>query len=150
MAMKTVSLIVRAVVDGKRVNLSPQQAKAKGISGTFYMRWSEGNKEKWVSVGKDASAARVAVIRKEREFRGLSVITSETTLKEAIDAFILERTASQDASSVRRWEWELNRFATVTGKTYLRDIDRDDVFAYWNAFKADGAKLTCPPTPHTS
>ena len=38
--MKTVSLVVRAVVDGKRVNLSPEQAKARNLSGTFYMRWS--------------------------------------------------------------------------------------------------------------
>src|ERR1022692_3589720 len=103
--MKTVSLVVRAVVDGKRINLSPEQAKARNLSGTFYMRWSEGGKEKWVSVGKDASAARVAAIRKEREFRGIAVTTSEITLQEAIDAFILERTASQDASSVRRWQW---------------------------------------------
>jgi integrase len=143
--MKTVSLIVRATVDGKRVNLSPEQAKAKGIAGTFYLRWSEGSKEKWVRVGKDASAARVAIIRKEREFRGLAVSTSETTLQEAIDAFVLERTASQDESSVRRWRWELDRFVTVTGKTYLRDIDREDVFTYWNAFKTDGAK---PRTIH--
>jgi len=57
--MKTVSLVVRAVVDGKRVNLSPEQAKARNLSGTFYLRWSEGGQEKWVSVGKGASAARV-------------------------------------------------------------------------------------------
>ena len=138
--MKTVSLVVRAVVDGKRVNLSPEQAKSRNLSGTFYMRWSEGGKEKWVSVGKDASAARVAVIRKEREFRGFSVTSSDVTLREAVDAFILERTASQDANSVRRWQWELNRFLTVTGKTYLREIDREDVFAYWNSYKAQGAK----------
>jgi hypothetical protein len=57
--MKTVSLVVRAVVDGLRVNLSPEQAKARNLSGTFYIRWSEGGKEKWVSVGKDASANAV-------------------------------------------------------------------------------------------
>jgi len=57
--MKTVGLVVRAVVDGKRVNLSPEQAKARNLSGTFYLRWSEGGQEKWVSVGKGASAARV-------------------------------------------------------------------------------------------
>jgi hypothetical protein len=94
------------------------------------MRWTEDGKDKWVSAGKDPSAARVAVIRKEREFRGIALTTSEVTLQEAIDAFILERTASQDASSVRRWQWELNRFATLTEKKYLRDIDREDVFAY--------------------
>jgi integrase len=138
--MKSVSMVVRAVVDGKRLNLSPEQAKAKGVTGTFYLRWYEGGKEKWQSVGRDPSSARVAVIRKEREFRGLAVTTSEVTLKEAIDAFILERTASQDANSVRRWQWELNKFTSLTGKTYLRDVNREDVYVYWNAFKAEGAK----------
>jgi hypothetical protein len=57
--MKTVSLVVRAVADGKRVNLSPEQAEARNLSGAFYLRWSEGGKEKWVSVVKGASAARV-------------------------------------------------------------------------------------------
>src|SRR5882672_8163705 len=108
--MKTVGLVVRAFVDGKRVNLSPEQAKARNLSGTFYMRWTEDGKDKWVSVGKDPSAARVAVIRKDREFRGIAFTASEVTLQEAINAFIIERTASQDASSVRRWQWELNRF----------------------------------------
>jgi hypothetical protein len=49
--MKNVSLVVRAVVDGKRVNLSHEHAKAKGLAGTFYVRWSEDGKEKWQVVG---------------------------------------------------------------------------------------------------
>ncbi len=56
--MNAVSSVVRATVDGKRVNLSPEQAKARNLPGTFYMRWTEGGKDKWVSVGKDASAAK--------------------------------------------------------------------------------------------
>jgi integrase len=137
--MKSVSIVVRAVVEGKRQNLSPEQAKAKGVSGTFYLRWHEGGKEKWQAVGKDSSTARVAAIRKEREFRGLAVTTSAVTLHEATEAFLLERMASQDANSVRRWRWELAKFAAVSGKTYLRDVSREDIFTYWNAFKAEGA-----------
>jgi hypothetical protein len=84
--------------------------------------------------------------RKERELRGgIAPITGGVTIKEAIDAFTLERTASQDANSVRRWQWELNRFTSVTGKTYLSEIDREDVFTYWNSYKAQGAK---PRTIH--
>jgi hypothetical protein len=52
--MKTVSLVVRAVGHGKLVNLCPEQARARNHSGTFYIRWSEGGNEKWVTVGKDA------------------------------------------------------------------------------------------------
>jgi hypothetical protein len=44
--MKSVSLVACAVVDGKRVNLSSEQAKARGLAETFYMRWSEGGREK--------------------------------------------------------------------------------------------------------
>ncbi len=46
----------------------------------------------------------------------MAVTSSETTLQEAIDAFLLERKASEDPSAIRRWQWELNRFATVTEK----------------------------------
>ncbi len=53
----------------------------------------------------------------------MAVNSRETTLQEAMDAFLLERIASQDASSVRRWQWELNRFATVTEKKYVGDIN---------------------------
>lgn len=137
--MNSVSLVVRVRAGGKRQNLSPEQAKAQGIPGTFYLRWVEGGKEKWVSVGKDANIARAAMIRKKREFKGF-VSTGEVTLQEAIDAFLLERTASRDANSVRRWRWELDKFATVTGRMYLREVSREDVFAYWNTFKAEGAK----------
>jgi len=136
---KSASLVVRAVVDGKRVNLSPEQATARGLSGTFYLRWYEGGKEKWQSVGKDPSAARVAVIRKEREFKGLAVSTSEVTLEQAIDTFIHERSASHDSHSVERSRRELNRFAAVSGKTYIREIGREDVFAYWHRYKDQGA-----------
>jgi hypothetical protein len=50
--MRSVALVVRAVVDGKRLNLSPEQAKARNLSRTSYMRGAEGGKEKWARVGK--------------------------------------------------------------------------------------------------
>jgi integrase/recombinase XerD len=139
MGKKRASLIVRAIQDGKRLNLSPAQAKARGLKGVYYIRWSENGKEVWQAVGKDHSVARVAIIRKEREFRGLATPAEVRTLQEGIDAFLGERAASQDPNTVRRWEWELNRFKTVCGKTYLRDIDREDIFSYWHSFKAEGA-----------
>jgi hypothetical protein len=49
--MKTVSLVIRAVVDGKRINLYPEQAKEKGLAGTFYLRWTEDGREKWQAIG---------------------------------------------------------------------------------------------------
>ena len=39
---KTASLVVRAIVDGKRKNLSPDQAKQLGVKGTYYLRtWED-------------------------------------------------------------------------------------------------------------
>jgi integrase len=151
MANRTASIVVRGTVDGKRVNWSLKRAKQQELTGTFWVKWRRGDNQTWDGPHKDEWTAKAAKAKREREFKlialgvPISVTTSDATLKESIAAFILERTASQDASSVRRWKWELNRFATITGKTYLRDIDREDVFAYWNSFKADGAK---PRTIH--
>jgi integrase/recombinase XerD len=142
MLKKRVHLIMRVVQDGKRISLTPAQAKAKGLSGPYYLRWFDKGKLVWQAVGKDHSTARVALIRKEYEFRGASSPTQTkglVTLADAISAFLAERTASQDVSTVVRWQWELARFAKVTGKTYLRDVNREDVFKYWNSFKEAGA-----------
>ena len=56
--MKSASLVVRVMIEGKRKNLSPEQAKQMGVSGTFYMRTWEGGKEKWKAIGTDPSQAR--------------------------------------------------------------------------------------------
>jgi integrase/recombinase XerD len=137
--MKSASLVVRAVVAGKRINLSQEEAAAKGLSGTFYLRWYEGGKEKWKAVGKDPSSARMAVIRKEQEFKGHAASTIGITLEQAIDTFIHERRASHDSHSVERSRRELQRFAVVSGKTYIREVGRADVYAYWHFYKDRGS-----------
>jgi hypothetical protein len=47
-------------------------------------------------------------------------------MQEAIEAIIRQRTAFQDTNSVRRWRWELEKFVSVSGKTYLSDVSRED------------------------
>jgi len=54
MAMKSVSIVVCAVVEGKRLNRSPEQGKR--CKRHLLSAWHEGGKEKWQAVGKDASA----------------------------------------------------------------------------------------------
>ena len=139
--MKSASLVVRVTINGKRKNLSPGQAKQMGVSGTFYMRTWEGGKEKWKAIGTDPSQARMAVVRKEREFNGGGRIAASKTLREAIDVFLAERSVQQDVKTVNSWRNELPRFEKITPKIYLKDIDRSDVFAYWNSYKAEGAAL---------
>jgi integrase len=146
MANRTASIVVRGTVHGKRVNWSLNRAKQQGLTGTFWLKWRKGDTQTWDGPHKDEWTAKAAKAKRERELTLIalgvpaSVITSDVALKDAIDAFILERTASQDASSVRRWQWELDRFAKVSGKIYLRDLEREDGFAYWNLYKAEGAK----------
>jgi hypothetical protein len=86
-----------------------------------------------------STAAKVAVIRKERELNGGERITGSKTLREAIDIFLAERSVQQDAKTVNTWRNELARFEKIIPKTYLKDIDRSDVFAYWNSYKVEGA-----------
>lgn len=42
--MKSVSLVVRVTIGGKRKNLSPEQAKESEISVTSYMPTQQGGK----------------------------------------------------------------------------------------------------------
>ena len=141
MANKHVAVIVRGKIAGKRVNWSLERAKKEKLVGTYWIKWYSGSATRWGGPHKDEWGAKAAKARKERELRGgIAPIAGGVTIKDAIEAFLQERTASQDANSVHRWQWELNRFLTVTGKSYLREIDREDVFAYWNSYKAQGAK----------
>ena len=68
------------------------------VSGTFYVRTWEGAKEKWKAIGTDPSQARMAVVRKEREFNGGGRITGSKTLREAIDVFLAEHSVQQRVS----------------------------------------------------
>jgi len=42
----------------------------------------------------------------------------------------LERSTQLDERSLARWRWELDLFLKVCGKTYLREVNRADCFAY--------------------
>jgi integrase len=138
MAMKTVSLIVRAFVEGKRRNLSPEEAKQLGLAGTFYMRWEEDGKDVWRSVGKDGSAARMAAIRKEREFRGLSSIQAEITLVDAIETYLGGVRTSNGEKAYKRARWLLDLFAKVVKVTYLHEITSDVLISFMTYLKDNG------------
>jgi integrase/recombinase XerD len=145
--MNRVSMVVRVVVDGKRSNLSPEEAKRRDLTGTFYLRWYENGKEKWQSVGKDSTSAQMALLRKEREFRCVVAgITppKDVTLVDAIEAELHERQAKHDPNSVKRVRKELYNFAAVIKKQYLSEVTRGDIFVYWNWLK--DAKKSAPRT----
>jgi hypothetical protein len=124
----SVNMAVRAPVNGEQKNVSFEAAKAQRLGGTLFIRRRKDGKIKWQSVGKDSAAARVAMIRKDRELSGNSpVLPNAATLADAIDIFVVQRTASQDAGAVRRWRWELERFAKVSGKLSLHEITHEDI-----------------------
>ena len=104
MANKHVAIVVRGKTAGKRVNWSLERAKKEKLVGTYWTKWHAGNTTKWEGPHKDEWEAKAAKARKERELRGgIAPVTGGATIKDAIDAFLQERTASQDANSVRRW-----------------------------------------------
>jgi len=47
----------------------------------------------------------------------------------------LERSTQTDDRGVARWRWELELFATISSKTYLNEVGREDVFAYWKWYQ---------------
>src|ERR1700720_3259394 len=61
--------------------------------------------------------------------------SSGVTVAAAIEAFLAERSTQIDERGVARWRLELELFATVSGKTYLRDIIRADCFGYMKWFQ---------------
>jgi hypothetical protein len=102
MANRTASIVVRGTVNGKRANWSLKRAKQLGLTGSYWIKWRKGDNQTWDGPHKDEWAAKAAKAKRERDFKLIAlgvpapVITSDVTLEEAIAAFILERTASQD------------------------------------------------------
>jgi|ERR1700732_1345680 hypothetical protein len=103
MANRTACIVIRGTVGGKRVNWSLKRAKQQRLAGTFWVKWRKGDGQTWDGPHKDEWTAKAAKAKREREFKlialgvPVSVTTSDVTLTEAIAAFILERTASQDS-----------------------------------------------------
>jgi hypothetical protein len=135
-------MVVRGTLGGKRVNWGLERAKREGLDGTFWIRWNNGNSQKWGGPHKDEWAARAAKVRKERELKqialGLPVADSgkRITLSEAIARFLeVKRIESQDGRSADRWKWELELFQQVTGKTYVDEIVKEDSYKYWRHYQ---------------
>ena len=54
-------------------------------------------------------------------------------------------TTQTDERSVARWRWELELFATISGRTYLRDINRADCFDFIFFQRKDGGEIPTMP-----
>jgi hypothetical protein len=128
-----------ATYEGK-ARLKPQPG------AVYYIRWYEGSKPTAKKVGSqphtadlfgtDPMDALKAQMRQEAILAGDKVPveqpspSSGLTVASAIEAFLVERSTQTDDRGVARWRWELELFATVSGKTRIRDIDRADCFEY--------------------
>jgi integrase/recombinase XerD len=145
---RVVSIYVRYNENGKRcfvpaiyvgkARLKPQPG------GVFYIRWYEGSKPIAKKVGYDDPGlsatdpmdALKAQMRQETILAGEKrpierpSPSSGITVAAAIEAFLAERSTQTDERGVARWRWELELFATISGKTYLRDINRAECFDY--------------------
>lgn len=164
-ANSTVSIIIRFRKDGRRDTAAAAyvgRARLKpgiGIkggrevacpNGVYYIRWYESSKLKAKKVGSDPTEALRAQIRQENRLAGDPAPVEErseksgVTLAKAIDLFLLERSAQTDERGVSRWRWELDLFCRISGKRYLSQVGREDVFAYWKHYKDnEAAPRTC-------
>jgi integrase/recombinase XerD len=113
--------------------------------GVFYIRWYAGKKPKHRRVGTDPVDAVKAQIRQENILAGIEMPREERstdfrpTLAMAVEDFLLERSAQTDERGVARWRWELNLFCRVSGKSFLDEVRREDIFRYWKQYKDEGA-----------
>jgi hypothetical protein len=146
---RTVSIYVRYKdPQGKRCFVPASyagKARLKPQPGAvYYIRWYQGSKPIAKKVGHDdprlsatdpmdalkAQMGQAAILAGERVPVEQSSPSSGVTLASAIEVFLAERSTQTDVRSAVRWQWELELFATVSGKTYLRDINRADCFAH--------------------
>jgi hypothetical protein len=60
MANRTASIVVRGTVDGKRVNWSLKRAKQQGLTGSYWIKWRNGDNQTWDGPHKDEWTAKAA------------------------------------------------------------------------------------------
>jgi hypothetical protein len=109
--------------------------QAKGRVGCYGIRWYEGTRQRQKIIGQ-YPAAVAAKLRKEVELKKARQKASckmtpdeSMTLDAAIEMFVRERD-DLNPDSARRWKLELDLFKEQSGKVYLCELTREDVFAY--------------------
>jgi DNA-binding CsgD family transcriptional regulator len=117
--------------------------QAKGRVGSYGIRWYEGTRQRQKIIGQYAAAVG-AKLKKELELKkarqkATSIVRPDESMKldTAIEVFIRER-EDLNADSARRWRLELDLFKEQSGKVYLHELMRDDVFAYRKWYKDHG------------
>lgn len=117
--------------------------QARGRLGSYGIRWYEGKRQRQKIIGT-YPAASAAKLRKELELKkacrkaNSSVAPEELVkLDIAIETFLRER-EDLNAASSRRWKIELDLFKEQSGKEYLSQLTREDVFAYRKWYKDHG------------
>src|SRR6266404_2720714 len=154
MANRKVSIFVRFTENDQRKTVSATYTGNARLAphpgGVFWIRWYEGAKQRWKRVGSDTTDALKAQMRQEAILSGESVPVEERsdgprpTLAWSIEEFLQERSTQTDEKGLKSWRRELELFATVCGKTYLHEVARPDVFAYWKWYQAqESAPRTC-------
>lgn len=151
MANSTVSILIRfgkgkerrtvAAAYAGKARLKPGigivDGKERPCPGAIYcLRWYNGLKQVWRTVGPDPHDALVAQMRQEAILSGESVSVeapknvSRLVLAEAVEEFLAERSTQTDERGLKRWQWELKLFTTVSNRNYLHEVSRADCFAY--------------------
>ena len=118
-------------------------SEAKGRLGSYGIRWYEGKRQRQKIIGT-YPAASAAKLRKELDLKKASRKTDSTVAPEelvkldaAIETFLREREDLSSASA-KRWKIELDLFKEQSGKEYISQLTREDVFAYRKWYKDHG------------
>src|SRR5258705_291793 len=117
--------------------------EVKGRLGSYGIRWYEGKRQRQKIIGT-YPAASAAKLRKELDLKKAcrkadSTVAPEELVKlnVAIETFLRER-EDLNSASARRWKIELDLFKQQSGKEYLSQLTREDVFAYRKWYKDHG------------
>jgi len=115
--------------------------------GCYYIRWSEGGKRHRKSVGKNATEAGAARLRKEAELNarahGVALAPSPTnghrSLLTAVADFLDETKLTHKPRSQNAYKNALEYFMESCPKAHIEEIDRKDLLKF-SAFLRDQKK----------
>ena len=153
MANRKVSLMIRIIDGGKRPfvkpvyatngRIRPLYALVDGVpqhrpEGTYYLRWSDGERRVWEPAGVDPYAALAAKFRREHilesKSMGIAVVeqnnTNRMTLSEAIERHLVRVHLHRSGRTQNAYDLTLPQFAEACAKRYLDEVTGEDLLHF--------------------
>jgi integrase len=109
--------------------------------GPYYLRYTQDKKRKWECVGPELALALNEQRNRQTALdRGKPPETPEDRkpLSRAIESYLAEVRTRRGEKAVKRAEWLLELFASVTKKHFIDEITRDTLFLFMAYLKDQG------------